>query len=153
MLLRSPWRPLILVLVFLGLGALAYGLHFPISIDVGALGDRAFLWASPLGADTGWNGDEHLAAERVSYRWSKRVSWLRLRDIAWSGPVTVTLRLRSIRPTGEPLPEVEVRVNGVTVGRFRPTGAWETRSFSLREIPDATTDLEVLVQTAPFVSG
>lgn len=149
----SRWRPLLYALVLIALGVPAYGVRSPISIDVGALGDRAFLWASPLGTDLGWNGDEHLAAEQVNYRWSKRVSWLRLPELGWSGPTTITFRLRAVRPAGEPLPEVEVRVNGATVGHFRPSGDWETRSFFLREIPGSTADLELLLQTSPFIPG
>ncbi len=147
------WRPLLFALALLGLGALAYGARFPIFLDVGALGDRAFLWASPLGTDIGWNGDEHLAAEGVNYRWSKRVSWLRIPDLAWSGPITVSLRVRAPRPEGQSLPEVQVRLNGAAIGRFQASSDWEVRTFSVPECPGSSADLEVLFETTPFVPG
>jgi hypothetical protein len=136
------------------LGALAYQVRLPAWVDIGALGDRAYLWASPLQADIGFNGDEHLADEHgVDYRWTKRVSWVRFPDVAWNGPLRVMVRIRGWRPEHQTAPLVTVRVNGALAGQFRASGQWETPSFDLDEFPGHTTDLEISLECPPFNPG
>ena len=55
--LWRDWRFYAVILLALFLGALAYQVRLPAWIDIGALGDRAYLWASPLQSDVGFNGD------------------------------------------------------------------------------------------------
>jgi hypothetical protein len=154
--LPDLWRDrrfgLLLLLTLLLLG-MAYQVRLPTAVNVGAFGDRAFLWASPLQADSGFNGDEHLIAEGLDYRWTKHVSWVRFRDLGWNGPISVSLRLRGWRPEGQGPPWVEVWVNGVFGGRFQASGEWEERAFRFDEYPGRPADIEVLVETSPFNPG
>ena len=151
--LYRDWRLYLILFATVVLVILAYQVQTPAYVDIGALGDRAWLWASPLQADTGFNGDERLFAEGIDYRWTKRVSWLRLPDMAWQSPLRVTLRLRGWRPEGALVPWAEVRVNGVTVGHFQPTGQWQELQYELPEYPGQPGDLEVLVESQTFTPG
>jgi hypothetical protein len=158
--LWRDWRFYILVLATLLSVALAYQVRLPASVDIGALGDRAYLWASPLLKpdrsdleDTGFNGDEHLVAEKVDYRWTKRVSWVRLPDLGWNGPLRVTLRVRGWRPEGLPLPMVDVRVNGAPAGRFQASADWQVQSFTLTTSPGHSADVEVSLETTPWTDA
>lgn len=151
--LHRDWRLYLILFAAVVLVLLAYQVQTPAYVDIGALGDRAWLWASPLQADTGFNGDEHLAAEGLNYRWTKRVSWLRLPDMAWQSPLRVTLHLRGWRPQGAVIPWVEVRVNGVAAGRFQPTGEWQVVQYELAAYPGRPDDLEVLVESQTFNPG
>ncbi len=150
----SLWRDkrfYLLLLLSLLLIGLAYQVRLPAWVNIGSCGDRAYLWASPLGEERGFNGDEHLIAEGFNYRWTKRVSWVRFPDMGWNGPFQVTLRFRAWRPQGSPLPRTEIRVNGVTAERFTPTGQVETRRYTFSEYPGRPAgEIEVLVQTVPF---
>ncbi len=158
--LHRDWRLLLLLLLPPLLVALAYQVRLPVAVDVGALGDRAYLWASPLTERRfGFNGDERLIEEGVSYRWTKWVSWLRFPDLGWDGPFLLSLRLRSGRPSPAPgalpssvLPRVEVRTNGVLVGSFPAPNEWEVREFSINEFPGRPPDLQVSVECTPTFS-
>ncbi len=152
------WRFYALLLATLLLVGIAYQVRLPAAVDVGAVGDRAYLWASPnLTPDrsalqeTGFNGDEYLAAEGVNYRWTKRVSWVRLPDLGWNGPLRVTLRARSWRPQGQALPAVTVRVNGAPAGSFQAGADWQVQSFTLTAYPGSSSDVEVSLETAPYI--
>jgi len=151
---HRDWRLLLLILLSPLLVALAYQVRLPVTVDVGALGDRAYLWASPLSERRfGFNGDERLADEGISYRWTKWVSWLRLPDLGWDGPFLLSLRLRNGRPAPQTVaPRVEVRANGVLVGAFPAPAGWEVREFSLEEFPGRTPDLQVSVECTPTSS-
>lgn len=151
--LWRDWRFYAVILLALLLGAVAYQVRLPAWVNVGTLGDRAYLWASPLQADLGFNGDEHLAAEGTNYRWTKRVSWVRFPAVDWNGPVRILVRVRGWRPENQALPVVTVRVNGAEAGRFQASGEWETRAFALDEFPGHTTDLEVSLECRPFNPG
>lgn len=151
--LYRDWRLYVLLLATLLLASLAYQVAWPAYVDIGTLGDRTFLWASPLQADLGFNGDEHLAEEGLDYRWTKRVSWLVLPDMAWNGPLRVTLHLRGWRPENAVRPLVEVRLNGAPAGRFQPSGDWEEVRYELGEYPGHSADLEVLVESSTFSPG
>lgn len=148
--LRRDHRFALLVLLAFLLFGMAYQVRLPAAVDVGALGDRAFLWASPLQVDSGFNGDEHLIGEGVDYRWTKRLSWVRFRDLAWNGPLSVSLRLRGWRPEGQTRPPVEVWVNGVLAARFQASGEWEEHTFRLDAYPGQPADIEVLVKSTTF---
>ncbi|MGB9723999.1 MAG: ArnT family glycosyltransferase [Chloroflexia bacterium] len=160
-ILHRGWHLLLLLLLPPLLVALAYQVRLPVVVDVGALGDRAYLWASPLSERRfGFNGDERLIEEGVSYRWTKWVSWLRLPDLGWDGPFQVSLRLRSGRPTpsipgtipGSEPPRLEVRTNGVLVGTFPAPAEWEVREFPVSEFPGRPPDLQVSVECTPTFS-
>lgn len=151
--LWRDWRVYILVLLTLTLGALAYQVRMPAWVDIGAPGDRAYLWASPLQADLGFNGDEYLAEEGLNYRWTKRVSWVRFPDAAINGPQLLTLRVRGPRPERQTLPIVTVRANGALVGRFQAGPDWTVQRFELTLLPSATADLEVSLECPPFNPG
>lgn len=159
--LYRDWRLLLLFLLPPLLVALAYQVRLPVTVDVGALGDRAYLWASPLSERRfGFNGDERLVEEGISYRWTKWVSWIRLPDLGWDGPFLLSLRLRSGRPLpsapsafpGSAPPRVEVRANGVLVGSFPAPNEWEVREFSIDEFPGRPPDLQVSVECTPTFS-
>ncbi len=151
--LWRDWRLYLLVLLALLLISLACQLRLPAWVDVGALGDRAYLWASPLSADTGFNGDEFLAEEGLSYRWTKRASWVRFPDMAWNGPLRVSARVRGWRPERQALPQIDLRVNGLLAGRFEATGDWQILTAELDHYPGSTADLEVLLECPPFSAG
>jgi hypothetical protein len=140
-----------LILILLLLASLAYQFRFPIWVDVGTLGDRAYLWASRLGEELGFNGDEHLADEGYNYRWTKKTSWIRFPDVAWTGPLRVQVQLRGWRPPGQPLPPIEIRVNGVRAGSFVPSGSLESRTYEFETYPGQTADIEVLLEGKTFI--
>lgn len=133
--------------------SLAYQVRLPAWVDVGAFGDRAYLWASPLQSELGFNGDEHLIAEGYNYRWTKATSWVHLPDMAWHSPLRVKVRLRGWRPPRQNSPWVEVRVNGVTAGRFQTSGDLEVQTYEFETYPGSTPHLEVLLETRPFSPG
>ncbi len=159
--LHRDWRLLLLLLLPPLLVALAYQVRLPVEVDVGALGDRAYLWASPLSERRyGFNGDERLIEEGISYRWTKWVSWLRLPDLGWDGPFEIGLRLRSGRPSSEASgtfpprisPHVEVRANGVLVGSFAAPDKWEVKRFVVETFPGRPPDLQVSIECTPTFS-
>ncbi len=158
--MHRDWRLFLLILLTsLGI-SLAYQVRMPVEVDVGALGDRAYLWASPLGERRfGFNGDERLMEERISYRWTKWVSWINFPDLGWDGPFLLSLRLRSGRSASTPdtfpgsaPPRVEVRANGVLVGSFPAPAEWEMREFPVGEFPGQPPNLQVSIECTPTFS-
>ena len=151
------WRLYVLIATAILLTGAAYQVRLPAYVDIGALGDRAYLWASPLSADTGFNGDEYLAEEGLNYRWTKQASWVRFPDLAWNGPLRVNLHVRGARPSQMQVPSadpsgppVSVKVNGAPVGRFEASTEWAIYTFDLSEYPGHSPDLEVLLETPAF---
>ncbi len=69
------------------------------------------------------------AAEASGWRWTKAQATVRLERTA--EPALLTLRLASGRPPGAPDPTLEVRADGVTLGRIRVAAGWRDYVFAL----------------------
>ncbi len=145
----KDWRFYLLLFLAVFLTAMGYQLQRPAEVDVGALGDRAYLQATPLQLDTGFNGDEHLG-NGVSYRWTKHSSTVRLPDLGWNGPAQLSIRARGWRPEGQAVPWVDVYCDGVLVGGFSPGADWRVENFTVERVIGSHPDLQVTLQTETF---
>ncbi len=153
---RDTLRGMLLVLLLsLLVGVLAYQSPSDGTVAVGWLGDQLFLDSSAgLGADAITRGDfyaDNLTPDAPTgrSRWTREHAQLVLPNLGAGTDVVMTLLAQGwpndvISPSIEQ-PRVTVTVDGSQIGHFTPTVQWETYTFTVpavaRNSPDLTIDL------------
>ncbi len=157
--LRDRRLILILLLALLA-GILAYQAPPASSIAIGWLGDRLFLDASQgLGAaDAGtFYGDEITGSRGDRSRWTRQDASIWLPGLGDSADLTVTLRAQgwptAALPPDAQQPLVDILANGVPVFRFQPTAAWAEYTFRLPASVASRDTLTLQLHTSATFTG
>lgn|GEM_PF-386748 len=153
---RDTLRGMLLVLLLsLLVGVLAYQSPPGGTVAVGWLGDQLFLDSSAgLGADAVTRGDFYADdltpdAPTGRSRWTREHARLRLPDVGVGTDVAVTLLAQGwpddVVNAAVEQPLVTVAVDGTRIGNFTPTAQWDAYTFTVpaeaRTGPDLTIDL------------
>ena len=157
--LLDPRLVIILVLAVVA-GALAYQAPAAVDIPIGWLGDRLFLRASEgqSAADSqSFYGDEitdHARSGRS--RWTRANAELRIPGLARSD-TTLTLRVQGwpadVLRSDLAQPEVQVLADGSAVGRFRPGAEWADYSFDIPAALHTSDDLTITLASSAIFTG
>ncbi len=147
---------LLVLLLSLAVGAMAYQAPPAGRVLVGWLGDRLFLGATAgLGEDAVLRGDfyaDDLNPDSPTgrSRWTRQHARVTLPNIGAGAGLELTLLAQGwpADVVGAPVPQplITVRADGVPVGQFQPSGEWRPFSFSIpasaRSGADLTIDLD-----------
>ena len=80
-------------------------------------------------------------------RWTDDASVVELRNLPTRGMIAAELRLRTLRPPGEPLPNLAFTANGVTLQRTRARPGVFTYRF---ELPSTSSRLWLGIESDTF---
>ena len=84
------------------------------------------------------------------FRWTDDATYVELRHLPTKGTSEAEVRLRTIRPEGEPLPSLAFNANGVTVHRAAALPGVVTYHFRL---PSSSSRLRIGIESETFEAG
>ena len=100
-----------------------------------------------LGFVRGWHLPE-TTGDGTTFRWTDDRATFRLAAPGGdSAPLRLTMRLAAGRPEGEPLPQVEVWLEGQLLGRFTVENGWHTYTLEVSAVPTGSVLLFELRST------
>lgn len=130
----------VLLLVALGLVALAYQFDTAHTVDVGDYYDRVYV--------SGFH-DREPAPDGESFRWSTAGATVSFPDVGARGR-WLSIRMHGWRPAGRPAAEVRVSVNDHYLGSVAAGNAWQEYLFWVPPQAGDGGTLRVTLQTDPF---
>lgn len=153
-------RLVLILLLALLAGILAYQAPPTSRIPIGWLGDRLFLRASQgLGtADANtFYSDEITGEAGDRSRWTRQDAEITLPGVGVSGNIVVMLRAQGwpaeIATSAGGQPTVNLRTNGVPLPAFKPTTEWVEYSFQIPAMARTADDLVLQLHTSATFTG
>lgn len=154
-------RALLVVMLALCAGALAYQAPPSTDIAVGWAGDQLFLPSSEGQSEREtqgnyWHSDEPTdTAPSGRSRWTRQTSVIELPGLGESRSLTLNLRAQGwpddVLNTRTTQPTVTVLANGQEIGQFQPTSDWTEHQFALPAI--SGDKLTILLQSSDVFTG
>jgi 4-amino-4-deoxy-L-arabinose transferase-like glycosyltransferase len=159
---RALLDPRLLILLILALlaGTLAYQAPVTVAIPIGWLGDRFFLTASEGQAAS--DSQSFYGDEITDHARTGRSRWTHAGASLWFpgiGPGDLELMLRIQGWPANTLrrdlaqPEISLFAGGAPIGRFQPTSEWADYTFTIPASSRASDDLAIVLASSAVFTG